>query len=229
MKSLDDDPVWMHVRRVIERDWIMRTGVYVIFGTFATLAFDLRSWFVGGALVASLVTILTWVKVTGELSRLRRLVRRAVTQMPKQDGFVVVRGTVAAVETPVLEPQSRTTGAAAWSRTLASTTDGEVTQNEVAGATQFVLQCGDNLVVIDGSSAEVLADPFQANTGREYLGGDIREWLVAAVGDPVIVAGVLSSGPEAHPHRRAAQITAPPGHKVTIGLIGNVRDKRANR
>lgn len=227
MKSLDNDPWWMLWRRIIEREWVMRLTLSMVLALLAAAAFGSRSWLVGGALTACLVAMLTWVKVTGERSRLRRLARSGVTRLPEQDGFVVVRGTVAAVETPVTEPLSRTTGAVAWSRIIDSTADGPVTEDEVAGATHFVLQCGNALLLVDGSSAEVLVDPFQANKKSSYKGTE--EWLVATVGDPVIVAGVLSSGPEDHPHRRAAQISAAPGHKVTIGLIGKARDKRASR
>ena len=227
MKSMDDDPWWVIVRRVLERFWTERLFVAVLVGTLVVSAFARQRWWLGGLLAVGVVVLFIWVVVTGERSRFRRLVRGAKSQLPERDGYAVLRGTVATVETPMVELYSRTPCAAAWSRTVYNSDN--AIYGEQIGATHFVLQCGDALIAIDGSSAEVLADPAHANTKRDDELRCRYEWITAAIGDPVIVAGVLSRGPEAHPHRRAAQMTASPNHPVTIGLLGNALDKRGER
>lgn len=228
MKSMDKDPWWIIARRLLERNWIEPLLLLIVVGLVVESAFEHQRWWLGSALIAGLVAVFIWVIVTGERSRLRRLARQAISQLPVQDGYVVLRGVVAVVDTPLVEPHTRTACAVAWYRTVFADERDAICDAKV-GATDFVLECGDDLIAVNGSSAEVLAEPSQAMSDADH---DIRcrnEWIVAAIGDPVIVAGVLSHGPEAHPHRRAAQITAAPGHKVTIGLIGKARDKRINR
>lgn len=227
MKSMDDDPWWVIVRRLLERDWTARVLPTVLIGIPAISELARGRIWLGSALITCLVGLVTWVIVTGERSRFRRLVRSAKSQLPERDGYAALRGTVATVETPMVELYSRTPCAAAWSRTVYNSDN--AIYGEQIGATHFVLQCGDALIAIDGSSAEVLADPAHANTKRDDELRCRYEWITAAIGDPVIVAGVLSRGPDAHPHRRAAQMIAASNHPVTIGLLGNSLDKGGER
>ena len=176
----------------------------------------------GATLIATLVATLAWALATAEPARLRRLARRAVTSLPDHSGDVVLRGVVAAVDVPLIEPASGAACAAMWSRSV-DTSEGESTITEVGDAAPFVVRCGDALIAVATTLIEVLADPAQAQTRAHPERHRRDEWITAGVGDAVIVAGVLHPGASSDPYRGTAQLTAAPGRRVIIGLLGTPR------
>lgn len=205
-------------RRIIERQWSARFVLAFVLAIPGMIAIE-RGNHVAGVVAIVLAIALTAAIVFAAPERsLVRLERRARRNLPAEDGEVVLVGTVVSAVESLVAPLSKTSCVAYWERTLQEVDGGWSTTAEATRTVDFVMQCGESLVAVEGAHATVLFDAARATWSRE----EERRWRyeesAAAIGAPVLVAGKLVRGSGEGPFRSSARITAGK-RSVVVGLV----------
>lgn len=175
---------------------------------------------VGVVVFITSTTVLLGLGVFTPPRCLHRAERMATTAVPGDDRDVTLVGTIAAVDAPLVAPHSRRPCAAFWERSLRDSDSSLVARDESLGAVDFVLQCGELLVAVEATGAEVLFDPRRATFIRDLGDGERDEETAAGLGDRVVVSGYLTHGPADGPYRATPRITGKGRRRVIIGLVG---------
>ncbi|MEZ4362407.1 MAG: hypothetical protein R3B48_19615 [Kofleriaceae bacterium] len=208
------------IRRGLERHVVLNVAVLTVFGVPATVLLPKDGYLgLGIALIVVPCVLLALVHRAAPPREVRRLAARALSRLPATDGKVALRGRITTIGDPLRLPATSEVGAAYWWRCVDTSDGGQDTLDEATKATDFVVRCGDELIAVEGSHARVLFDPRSAEVIDKNDYG-WREYLVAQVGDDVLLEGWLHRGDGGGPHRAMATLSTSGSRRPTIGLLG---------
>lgn len=174
----------------------------------------------------------------------RRLAERAVTTVPAEPGWTVLRGVLRSCADPLPAPFSARPCVAYWSRHVEPLSEHGPTVYDVAihsTARDFVLDCGGTLVQVEAIGAQIVYDrrhgeviavgvgkpPHRSGAFRPMTDEDMvsprRQEIIVAVGDPVVVAGQLARDAGDGPYRAgpapAVRLSRSRVQRVVVSLL----------